>query len=76
LELDEDDPDRFHLSKGPKRALEVFIICFYFIISLAALFFISAGILIKDCLVVTAPTIEIAGIYGISTNAIPPKSNF
>jgi hypothetical protein len=48
LELDEDDPDIFHLSKGFKYAFEVLKPSFYFIVLLGVLFFIRTGITIWE----------------------------
>jgi len=45
LELDEDDPDRFYLSGGLKRALESLKSTFLSLILIVVLFFIWVGVM-------------------------------
>ncbi|OEU42521.1 hypothetical protein BGV40_09155 [Methanosarcina sp. Ant1] len=45
LELDEDDPDRFYLSGGLKRAIEALKSTFLSLILIVVLFFIWVGVM-------------------------------
>jgi hypothetical protein len=48
LELDEDDPNRFNLSKGFKHVFEVLYSSFLFIVVLIILFLIWIGTIFKE----------------------------
>jgi len=51
LELDEDDPDRFYLSEGLKRALEALKSTFLSLILIVVLFFIWVGVMFREHLI-------------------------
>jgi hypothetical protein len=51
LELDEDDPDRFYLSRGLKRALEALKSTFLSLILIVVLFFIWIGVMFWEHLI-------------------------
>jgi hypothetical protein len=51
LELDEDDPDKFYLSGGLKRALEALKSTFRSLILIVVLFFIWVGVMFWEHLI-------------------------
>lgn len=51
MELDENDPDRFHLSSGFKRTLEIVQSAFIFMISLGIFFFMWIGVSLWERLI-------------------------
>ena len=51
LELDEDDPDKFYLSGGLKRALEALKSTFLSLILIVVLFFIWVGVMFWEHLI-------------------------
>jgi hypothetical protein len=48
LELDENDPDRFYLSRGLKHHFEGLLSSFLYIIALAILFIIWIGVKFRE----------------------------